>query len=272
MLPPSEQENGHEEANVPRAARKKSASGIYHVLARGINQQRIFEDDADFALYLKILARVKRESPFVLYAYCLMSNHVHLLLGEQDVSLSRVIQRIGVSYAYRFNQRHDRSGHLFQDRFKSEPVEDDGYFITVLRYIHDNPVKAGLCSSAEQYKWSSCGRLGCADSLVDESNLFDIVPREEIAEAEHAGKERLEPFPATRKGRKPRLSDEEAMEVLKEASGVSSSGAFQRLPKEEQRRAVCGLLEQGSSIRQVARITGLGKGVVEAWRKQLLRL
>ena len=78
------------------------------------HQQRIFEDDADFALYLKILARVKRESPFVLYAYCLMSNHVHLLLGEQDVSLSRVIQRIGVSYAYRFNQSTIEAGISFR--------------------------------------------------------------------------------------------------------------------------------------------------------------
>lgn len=96
-----------------RIARKKSATGIYHVLARGINQQRIFEDDADFAAYLEILTRVKRKSPFDLYAYCLMSNHIHLLLGEADVPLSRIIQRISVSYAYRFNQKYDRSGHLF---------------------------------------------------------------------------------------------------------------------------------------------------------------
>lgn len=118
---------------MPRTARRKSSTGIYHVLVRGVNQQRIFEDEADYAAYLLTLGRVKRENPFVLYAYCLMSNHVHLLLGEEAVPLSRIMQRIGVSYAYRFNQRHDRSGHLFQDRFKSEPVEDDGYFVTVSR-------------------------------------------------------------------------------------------------------------------------------------------
>lgn len=253
-----------------RIARKKSATGIYHVLARGINQQRIFEDDADFAAYLEILTRVKRKSPFDLYAYCLMSNHIHLLLGEADVPLSRIIQRISVSYAYRFNQKYDRSGHLFQDRFKSEPVEDDRYFVTVLRYIYGNPVKAGICPSPDQYRWSSCQYLGRADSLVDESSLFRIVPRGEIPSRVGATGEGGDPFPVAVRGRKQRMSDEEAMKLLKEASGVLSSGTFQRLPKQEQCRSAGELLKQGASIRQVARITGLSKGVVEMWRKRLL--
>ena len=255
---------------MPRAARKKSATGIYHVLVRGINQQRIFEYEDDFASYLRILERVKRDSPFVLYAYCLMDNHVHLLVGERNAPLSRVVQRIGVSYAYRFNQKHDRSGHLFQDRFKSQPVEDDAYFVTVLRYIHANPVKAGLCRSAEQYRWSSCRWLGRAGGLVDEPCLLDIVPREELARASGLEGEGADPFPASRRGRRQRLDDGEAMALLKEAGGVDSSGAFQRLPKQEQRRVVGALLEKGASIRQIARITGLGKGVVEAWRKQIV--
>lgn len=255
---------------MPRTARKKSATGIYHVLMRGINQQRIFEDEDDFALYLQILERVKRENPFILYAYCLMDNHVHLLVGERDASLSRVVQRIGGSYAYRFNQKYDRSGHLFQDRFKSEPVEDDAYFVTVLRYIHANPVKAGLCRSAEQYRWSSCRWLGCAGGLVDKPCLFDIVSREELATASGSEGEGVDPFPASCRGRRQRLEDDDAMALLKGASGVDSSGAFQRLSKQEQRRAVGVLFERGSSIRQVARITGLSKGVVEAWRKQII--
>ncbi|WP_270298282.1 REP-associated tyrosine transposase [Eggerthella sinensis] len=251
---------------MPRTVRVKSSTGIYHVLARGINQQRIFEDDADFATYLEVVARVKREIPFTLFAYCLMSNHVHLLLRDDDESLSRILQRIGVSYAYRFNQRHERTGHLFQDRFKSEPVEDDGYFATVLRYIHRNPVKAGLCQSADQYRWGSCHRLGRPDSLVDEASLYDIVPAEEIAPLLAATEEKAEPFEAAPRGRRQRMGDDEAMALLKAASGVASSGAFQRLAKEDQRRAVSELSARGSSIRQIARITGLSKGGVEAWR------
>lgn len=255
---------------MPRAARKKSATGIYHVLMRVINQQRIFEDEDDFVSYLRILERVKRDNPFVLYAYCLMDNHVHLLVGERDASLSRVVQRIGVSYAYRFNKKYDRTGHLFQDRFKSEPVEDDAYFVTVLRYIHANPVKAGLCRSAEQYRWSSCRQSGRLGGLVDEACLLDIVSREELAMTSAAEGKGADPFPAARRGRRQRLDDDEALALLKEASGVDSSGVFQRLPKLEQRRAVAALLERGSSIRQVARVTGLSKGVVESWRKQIV--
>lgn len=253
---------------MPRAVRKKSSTGIYHVLARGINQQRIFEEEADFAAYLEVLARVKREAPFTLFAYCLMSNHVHLLVREQSVSVSQVLQRIGVSYAYRFNRKYDRSGHLFQDRFKSEPVEDDRYFATVVRYIHRNPVKAGICERPDQYLWSSCRRLGCADSLVDESDLFDIVPRAEIAPLLGAMEGDFEPFRPASRGRRPRMSDDEAMDLLKDASGIASSGAFQRLPQDEQRRAASALLERGASIRQVARVTGLSKGIVESTRRQ----
>lgn len=252
---------------MPRTMRQKSSTGIYHVLTRGVNQQRIFEDDEDFSSYLEILARVKREAPFTLFAYCLMSNHVHLLLREEDVPLSRVIQRIGVSYAYRFNQRHDRSGHLFQDRFKSQPVEDDGYFATVLRYIHCNPVKAGICQSAREYRWGSCHVLGRTNSLVDEDSLFAIVPRAEIGSLLGSAGESVEPFQTAGRGRRPRMSDEATMELLKAVSGVALSGAFQRLAVEDQRRAVGELIEQGSSIRQVARITGLSKGTVEKWRE-----
>lgn len=253
---------------MPRTVRKKSSTGIYHVLARGINQQRIFEETADFESYLEVLARVKRQAPFTLFAYCLMSNHVHLLVREDMVPLSQVLQRVGIAYAYRFNQKHDRSGHLFQDRFKSEPVEDDGYFATVVRYIHFNPVKAGICESPEQYPWSSCSRLGRADGLVDETCLFEIVPRVELALSPETAGEGAEPFQSARRGRKPRMGDDEALSLLKEASGVASSGAFQRLGQEDQRRAVLALFKGGASIRQVARVTGLSKGVVEAWRKR----
>lgn len=251
-----------------RTVRKKSSTGIYHVLARGINQQRIFEEEADFAAYLEVLARVKREASFTLFAYCLMNNHIHLLVSEKAVPVSQILQRIGVSYAYRFNRKYDRSGHLFQDRFKSEPVEDDAYFATLVRYIHWNPVKAGICERPEQYPWSSCRGLGRADGLVDEADLFDIVPRAEIVALPGAMEEGFEPFGPVGRGRRPRMADDEAMNVLKDASGVASSGAFQRLGQEEQRRAVLALLADGASIRQVARVTGLGKGMVEAWRKQ----
>ena len=114
---------------MPRSARKKSSSGIYHVILRGINKQRIFEDDEDNLYFLEKLKTYKDISGYELYAYCLMSNHLHLLIKEGGDSLSIAFRRIGASFVYWYNRKYSRSGHLFQDRFKSEPVETDEYFL-----------------------------------------------------------------------------------------------------------------------------------------------
>ena len=124
-------------------------------MVRGINQQNIFVEDNDYLKYIDTLREYKKEIAFELYAYCLMGNHLHLLIKEGNEEIGNTMRRIGVSYAYWYNRQYDRSGHLFQGRFKSEPVEDDTYFLTVLRYIHQNPVKAGLVNNTEDYKWSS---------------------------------------------------------------------------------------------------------------------
>ena len=142
---------------MPRNARLHSQSSIYHVMLRGINKQQIFYDEDDRDYFLETLKRYKHISDFKLYAYCLMGNHVHLLIGEGKERLSGIFKRIGSSFVYRYNLKYERSGHLFQDRFKSEPVESDRYFMTVLRYILQNPVAAGLCSTPSEYQYSSAG-------------------------------------------------------------------------------------------------------------------
>ena len=144
---------------MPRTARKKSNTGIYHVMLSGINQQRIFEDDEDNEKFLLTLSDCKKAGGFELYGYCLMGNHVHLLIKVAKEELEQIFRRIEARYVYWYNWKYKRSGHLFQDRYKSEPVEDDRYFVSVLRYIHQNPVKAKLCKKPEEYKWSSYSTL-----------------------------------------------------------------------------------------------------------------
>ena len=129
---------------MPRQAREKSSSGIYHVMLRGINRQNIFEDDRDRQRFIETILYYKTISNYELYGYCLMDNHIHLLIKEKDESISKAIKRICSSYVYWYNQKYERCGHLFQERYKSEVVETEGYFLTVIRYIHQNPIKAGL--------------------------------------------------------------------------------------------------------------------------------
>lgn len=141
---------------MPRVARERSESGIYHVMVRGINKQDIFLDDEDNLRYLQTIARVKERIRFSVYGYCLMRNHVHLLLREEnEISISQVMQRIGVSYVQWYNTKYERVGHLFQDRFLSVPIETDNQFLAVLRYIHRNPVEAGISRTCADYPWSS---------------------------------------------------------------------------------------------------------------------
>src|SRR6056297_3473731 len=119
-----------------RKPRRKSETGIYHVMLRGINKQRIFEDKQDYQKFIDVIKKTKETSDFNLYSYCLMSNHIHLLIKETEEELGEIFKRIGARFVYWYNSKYSRTGHLFQGRFKSEVVESDSYLLTVLRYIH----------------------------------------------------------------------------------------------------------------------------------------
>ena len=138
-----------------RQQREKSSTGIYHVMLRGINRSDIFLEDEDKVVFLNTLLLKKSKEEYVLHAYCLMDNHVHLLIQEKEDDISRIMKRIGITYVRYFNKKYQRIGPLFQDRYKSEKVEDDGYLLTVMRYIHNNPVAAGLVKKPRAYNWSS---------------------------------------------------------------------------------------------------------------------
>jgi len=120
---------------MPRSARVLSETGVYHVMLRGNERKDIFIDDEDKVRFLDMLYAKRERESYYLYSYCLMDNHVHLVLKEANDSISRIMRRITTSYAGYFNRKYKRSGHLFQDRYKSENVESDSYLLTVIRYI-----------------------------------------------------------------------------------------------------------------------------------------
>jgi len=149
-----------------RLARKPSESGIYHVIMRGVNHQNIYDDSEDYYKFISFLDRFRFRyddkgipcgTNCTYYAYCLMSNHCHLLIQQEEESVGETIKRISVAYAYYYNNKYGRDGHLFMERFRSEPVNDLTYFNTLLRYIHQNPVKGGIVKRVDQYEYSSWG-------------------------------------------------------------------------------------------------------------------
>ncbi len=151
---------------MPRQERTRSESGYYHVMLRGNAKENIFHDEEDKLRFLETLQTKKQKDRFYLHAFCLMDNHVHLMLSEGTEDLSKIMKRINVSYVYYFNQKYKRVGHLFQDRFKSENVEQDRYLLALARYIHQNPLKAGMVKKLADYKWSSY------NSYMSENNYF----------------------------------------------------------------------------------------------------
>jgi REP element-mobilizing transposase RayT len=153
------------------------SGAVYHVIARGNEQHDVFRDDSDRELYLHRLARYQIQFRFRLYAYCLMTNHVHLALETGPVPLSRIVLALHGSYAQAFNQRHGRVGHLFQGRYKAFLVQKTAYLLALVRYIHENPVKAGLVRQPAAYRWSSDRfyRGTSAPDWLDPRGLLELL-------------------------------------------------------------------------------------------------
>jgi putative transposase len=138
-----------------RPLRLEYAGALYHLTSRGNAKGDIFRDDNDRRIFLSLLGTTVKECGWLLYAYCLMGNHYHLLAETPTPNLSRGMHRLNGLYTQRFNRRHRRVGHLFQGRFGAILVEKESYQLELARYIALNPVRADLVRSPEQWRWSS---------------------------------------------------------------------------------------------------------------------
>ena len=138
-----------------RKARAEVEGGLYHVITRGNNRRQIFNSPADYEKFLSLLAVQKIKLPFFLYAYCLMTNHVHLLIERQASAVGRVMHRLLTGYAQYYNRRYQRVGHLLQGRHKAILCQSERYLSELVRYIHLNPVRAGMVKQPEDYEYSS---------------------------------------------------------------------------------------------------------------------
>lgn len=138
-----------------RKPRIEFAGAFYHVITRGNQRQRVFKDPGDYQRYLKILVDYKDRYDFGLYAYVLMSNHVHLLIETKEVVLSRILQGVNQSYTMYFNKKYDTVGHLFQGRYKAILCDKDAYLLSLVKYIHLNPIRVRVVRALEAYPWSS---------------------------------------------------------------------------------------------------------------------
>lgn len=175
---------------MPRKARLISPTQVYHVMLRGIDRRNIFMEDDDFLSFLQCLKIAQAKDSLEIMAFCLMDNHVHLIVKEEDYGmLSISMHRIANAYAKYHNHKYERCGHLFENRFKSQVIDTDRYFLRALRYVHRNPILASMVTSVGAYPWSShqdylraySAMGGCATSnkppLIDTNRLMSRLPQ-----------------------------------------------------------------------------------------------
>ena len=236
-----------------RLPRIFSYTSFYHVIVRGIGKQILFEENADYRFYLSILKKHSIETNIRVYAYCLMENHVHILLYDPEKNLSLLMKKIGVCYAHFFNKKYERTGHLFQDRYLSEPVETEAYLLTVYRYILKNPEKAGICTP-KNYPWSSyheyttipdflqelIASKGGFESFISENDSCDCMEYESI-----------------------RQDDKWAEKIIRQQLKGKSGTILQNYDRRSRNQVLHSLKEAGLSIRQIERLTGINRGVIQ---------
>ncbi len=252
---------------MPRNPRVKSETGIYHIILRGINRQSVFGDDEDRKRLLSTLKRYQAICGYLIYAYCLMSNHVHLLIKIGEEPLEQVMRRISGSYVYWYNQKYDRIGNLFQDRFKSEPVESDLYLLTVTRYIHQNPLKAGIVTNFDDYFWSSYNDYLKGNGITDTSFILSI-----FSDNKNEAIEQFKRFNQTEnddncleiKDNGSNISDEE-LDMIIERDFKIKAAMIKNEPRDKMTTLLKEILKiDGVSTRQLSRLTGISTGVI--WR------
>jgi putative transposase len=162
---------------MPRGPRLDAPGTLHHVIVRGIEQGSIVRDDTDRSEFLKRMGTLANVSGTSIYAFALMTNHLHILLKSGPSGLSTYMRRLLSSYAPYFNRRHKRVGHLFQNRYKSIICEEDPYLLELVRYIHLNPLRVGAVkdmSALKTYPWSGHGALMGSRTLPGQ-NLDEVL-------------------------------------------------------------------------------------------------
>ena len=252
-----------------RRPRERSNSGLYHVISRGINRQDIFYDNGDYQHFLETIEQMKTNDQFAVLGYCLMTNHVHLLVRENTDTISRVMSRIGTSYAWWYNRKYGRSGHVFQGRYGSECVENDDYLLSVIRYIHNNPVKAAIVRNPEEYRWSSIhayyGTNEYPCGLCEPGFVLAIIDqdRERARQSFREFMKKDNEDQCLEDKVKYRKTDTEIKIEIEKLMSDEPIGRLQGMEKSRRNEILRKIKEMdGVSLRQISRVTGLSVDIV----------
>jgi len=240
-----------------RKPREESKYNLYHVYLRGVGKQTIFLDDEDRKRFLKTLEKVLDTTEGALLAWCLMGNHLHMLLDMNKSTMSMFMKRIEDSYVWYFNVRYEHVGHVFQGRYGSEPINSESQLMAVVRYIHQNPVRAGLSATCD-YEWSSYREYLGRQILVSADLILSLFGDRKGFKRFH---DDLGDYVPARNHLR-RLTDEEARLKIQAQMGTEKIDALVALPDEQRNRVIKDVCSAGVSARQLERLTGISRKIV----------
>ena len=243
----------------------RTVTGFYHVCARGVGKQLIFEGDEDRWEFLELMRECCREAGVTVIAWCLMGNHVHLVLADYEDAMSAAMHRLLLTYARRFNKRTGRTGHLFQNRFDRRSLDTDRYLMAAIRYVHANPQEAGI-ALIERYPWSSFAEyLRAYDNDMTRGFSYPSCVLELFGSAEgfiayslstpDGGEQALRDMKGTEWERHA-FADKLAKSLGAPLHGVKDA------PPAQRDTVIVGLNNAGFTVRQIERYTGIGKSTV----------
>ncbi len=212
---------------MPRFPRTYIKTIFFHIITQGINKSYIFERSEDIKFYLRMMKKLSKEQEVKILAYCVMNNHTHMLVKtNQTEKMSKFMQRLNTTYGIYYNQKYNRVGYVFRNRYKSEGIYNEKHLYNCVRYIYNNPVKAGICSQAKEYQYSNYKELNSKykeinENLIDEYSFIDIED-DNLRKSENVIKEILRKYNKNLDDiRKNKKELKEFITILKKKEGIS---------------------------------------------------
>ena len=236
-----------------------SEGDFYHITARGAGRRTIFDDDVDRKRYVSKLFKLMEDSSGDLLAWCLMGNHAHLLFRMELHELSALIHRLHTSYSLGFNGRHGHVGPVFQGRYDCRAVQSEKHLLLAVKYIHLNPADIADVDW-RTYAWSSYRGYLDGSSRCDTEFMLDLLGGAEGFKRFHEENETIREIRLD--GYRPRLSDAEAAMIMEQRYGRQFADVLALLPKEKRDAELAVLHDLGLSGRQIERLTGIGRNIV----------
>jgi hypothetical protein len=266
--------------------REKSRIGMYHVLAQGAGNNELFHDDEDYQVFVEYLARLMKEAwaeddepdrpYFHTYAYCLTPKQFRLIVREEKYQVSAIMQSISQLYSRYYSGKYNSYGPLYRRRYYSEPINDEERMETVMRYVHQEPLRLikepqitqiALKEALDEWEWSSwheyvglgsdlpkvCEKPGACHDLTAEQW------REVLSKPLPEGTKCLEP----KEYRAPKPTETQVLGMVRLMTTATTWDEFRAIPRDEKLKTIKQLLQNGASIRQMEKLTGIGRGIIQ---------